>query len=137
MLSTLATRLAVFALTRSDLTIADRNKLTFAILDTNYALPFRDIIQVNDVGETLLNGHPLDMDKARQLRESARAALDNQALDVIRAQVAFAAVTLGVHKVLNAEQMLFARAALWWGQESDKHLRMLAQVDQQLPLSED
>ncbi len=119
------------------LTIANRLILTTYILDSLDSLPFDSIITVSESGETLIQGTPLDVDKTRQLRESSRAALDNQALAVIRAQVAFTAVTLGVHKVTNPEQLLFARAALWWGQEEIKHLRALAQRPQELPLSGD
>ncbi len=106
-----------------------RSKLVTSILDNLQALPFRDIISVNEQGILLVNGRPLDNESGMQLRESSRAALQSVALKFINDQVAFNAVTMGVHKVERPEQMVFSRAAIWWGQQQLIQLRLLAGDD--------
>lgn len=130
MLGKIAVQLTKFAL-RQNLSVDDRNALSVFILGTLDALPLRGIISQGSEGEILINGQELDYQKVRHLRESAKAALDNQALKLIMEQVDYVAFTLAAHKVESERQMLFARAALWWGQQVQKDLELLAQKDQQ------
>ena len=124
-------KLATSALRRADLSIESRNLLTTAVLKELGALPLHDMITTNQEGNLLVNGRPLDLESARILRESARAALENQAFKFVREQVLFNSVVLGVHKAETDKQMYFARASIWWGQEEDKILRILAQSEGQ------
>jgi hypothetical protein len=75
----------------------------------------------------LINGKYVEVDKILQLRDSARVVLENKAFKLIREQVVFTAVALGVHTVETERQMLFARAAIWFGQQEEKFLQALAQ----------
>lgn len=106
-----------------------RVKLMTSILDNLQALPFREIIRVNEQGVLLVNDRTLDIESTVQLRESAHAALQSVALKLINDQVAFNAVTLGVHKVETPDQMIFSRAAIWWGQQQRSLLQLLAGDD--------
>lgn len=124
-------RQAVSLLKRADISPEDRLILTNAILDTLGALPLRDIITNDENGQILLNNEPLNLEKARQLHEYALSALENRALTLIREQAAFTAITIGVHKAERTEQMIFGRAALWWGQQEQKFLEVLAQRNQE------
>lgn len=133
MLNNLGIKLVKYLL-KKDLSIEERNKIVIHLMDIVQALPLNDIINVNSDGEILINGSSLDLDKARQLREHARVALDNKALRLIREQVSFQAIALGVHQVESERQMLFARAALWWGQTEDKLLKSLAQRTEEVEL---
>lgn len=131
MWSRLAVWLASKLLSGVSLSTTQRNLLTAAVLDKLGALPFRDILTITGSGQLLLQGRSLDIEKVRQLQESAKAALQSQALLLIREQVAFTAVTNGVHKAEDEKQILFARAALWWGQQEHSMLRLLAQEEQE------
>lgn len=128
----IATNLAVFVLKRASLSVTDRNKLVIHLLDKLGALPFRDIITVDEQGSLLVSGRTVTMEQARVLRDSARGALDSQAFRIIREQVLFQAVTLGTHKAEDEKQMFFARAAIWWGQREDEFLRLLAGSDEEI-----
>lgn len=113
-------------LLRQNLSQELRLKLTTSILETLQALPFRDIISVNEKGVMLVNGRQLELEQMIQLRESARGALQSTALKLIEDQVLFNAVTIGVHKLEKTEQILFSRAAIWWGQQQHELLKLLA-----------
>lgn len=121
----------IAALGRADLSIEDRALLTTAVLDKLVALPIRDIITVDEKKSIFVNGKPLDFEQAVQLRESARGALANHAMRLVRQQVLYAAVVAGVHKVESPAQMFFSRAAIWFGKEEEALLRMLAGEDSQ------
>ena len=118
----------------SGLTPDRANELTSMTLDKLGALPIRDIIYVEN-NQLFLNGTPVDHEKARMLRESAISALNNQALNLIREHVDFAAITHGVHRAESPTQMIFGKAALWYGQQERKFLEELAQREP--PPSED
>jgi len=101
-------------------------KLTTLILENFHALPFRDIITISDKGVLLVGGRQLDIEQTIQIRESATNALQSVALKLINDQVLFNAVSIGVHKVEKPEQMMFSRAAIWWGQQQHELLKLLA-----------
>lgn len=121
----IAVKLAQYLL-RQNLSQELRLKLMSSILDNLQALPFRDIISVDDKGSLLVNGRKLDIEQTIQLRESATSALQSTALKLVTDQVLFNAVTLGVHKVERPEQMIFSRAAIWWGQQQHELLKLLS-----------
>lgn len=113
-------------LLKGDVTEKTKSKLSTLLLEKFHALPFRDIITVNDKGSLLINGRPLDVEQAVKIRESASSALQSIALNLISDQVLFNAVSIGVHKVERPEQMMFSRAAIWWGQQQHELLKLLA-----------
>ncbi len=125
MLKRFAVKFAQFLL-KQDLSQDLKLKLMTSILENLHALPFRDIIVVDDSGKLLVNNRQLDIEQTIQLQESARSALQSVALKVINDQVSFNAITLGVHKVERPEQMVFSRAAIWWGQQQLQLLKLLA-----------
>lgn len=127
MLNKICVGLVNYLLSKSNLTLAQRNSVVVHILDSLQGLPLASIITVNELGETLINGSPLDMEKAKQLKESARVALDNIALKVINQQVVFQAVTGGVHNAVTPEHLYFYRAAIWFSQQAEAQLKLLAQ----------
>lgn len=127
MLGKLSTKLVVKLLKWSDLDIRDRNILTTQILDSLMVLPIYDIIKISEEGSLIINNRPVDIEKARILRESAIAALSNQSLRAVHDQVLFEAVSMGVHNVDRPEQMFFARAAIWYAQHEVNILKTLAQ----------
>jgi hypothetical protein len=126
-------KLVVWLLESNKLSFESRNKLITCILNKLYALPFRDIIKRDEQGVLLVNGKPLDLEGSIVLKDSARGALQSVALKLIREQVAFNAVTLGVHQVQTPDQMIFSRAAIWWGQNEESLLKLLASEDGTTP----
>jgi hypothetical protein len=126
MLRKLAVRLTNYLLARADLSVEQRNSLIVHIMDATKALPLNDMIAYSDEGELLINGRTVSVEKGMQLRESAKAALENQALNIITTQVAWLAVTLGVHKLQGVNDQYFMRTALWWGQRQQECLKLLA-----------
>lgn len=113
-------------LLKRDLSEKMKLKLSTLLLENFHALPFRDIITVNEKGVLLVSGRQLDIEQTISLRESASGALQSVALKLINDQVLFNAVSLGVHKVERPEQMMFSRAAIWWGQQQHELLKLLA-----------
>lgn len=109
------------------LSVEQMNELSIHIMDIVQATPIHDIIYTNDDGQLIVNGKPVEMEKMVQLREHARIALDNKALELIRKQVAFTAIANGIHKAETPEQMIFNRAAIWYHQMLENHLKLLAQ----------
>lgn len=123
-----ATQLAIEALGMADISLEDRNLLTGAILDTLQAAPLRAILETDEVtGEMLIGGRTLTIEKGKQLQEAATQMLRNPALNLIREQVTYTAFVLGGIKAEKPYDMVFARAALWWCQECERLLKLLAQ----------
>lgn len=129
-------RLLLWLLAEKRLTLAERNALSTVILERLEALPIRGIITNSDEG-ILINGQPVSVEKMRTLRESALAALDNSALNLVGDQVRWVATERLLHKVVVPEDLHYYRAALWGIEQLKAHLQTLAQVNQELPLSED
>jgi len=119
----------VWILSRSRISIHDRIVLTNAILDKLAVVQSGDILTVDSSGELAIDGRPIEFEFARMLSESARMMLQSTARNVVRRQVEYIAVTHGIHKAETPEQMLFAKAAIWYGQEEDKLYRLLAGED--------
>lgn len=132
----LAVKLAQFLLKRN-LSKELKAKLMTSILDNLRALPFRDIISVNEQGVLLVNNRSLELEQAIQLRESARSALQSVALKFVNDQVSFKAVNIGIHNLETVDQILFSRAAIWWGQQQQNLLHLLAKEDGTSPILED
>lgn len=125
----LAARLTAYLLRNTKLDLESKNLLTNVLIDKIGALPLHDIITQDGSGRLLIHNRPVEFEEARLLRESARGALDNRAIAFVYEQVQFLAITAGIHKNIAQEDGLFAKAALWQGQEVINALRTLAQID--------
>lgn len=126
MLRKLGIRLATWILKRERFSLEETALFTSFILDKMGALPFRDIITTNEEGILLVRGRSLDIETARLLRDGARGFLDSPVRRFIYDQVLYEAVTLGVHKAEDAKQLVFSRAAIWFGQQEENLARLLA-----------
>lgn len=128
---TILGKIALAILRKSELTLADRTLFTGVLLDGVEGLPIRDIITNSDEG-ILINGKLADVDTLRVLRDSAKAALENKALDYIGQQVMWLAVQRGIINADTPEKLYFYRASIWFGEQLKQHLAVLAQT----PLNE-
>lgn len=124
-MGTLVVKLVGLAL-KLPLSIKAKNKLTIHILESLHAVPLRDIITQSDTGEISIKGRELDIEGARKLQTQARYAQTNQALNLIREQVKYEAFVGSATKAGIPEDLLFYRAALWFGQREEYFLRLLA-----------
>lgn len=126
MFGTWATKCVLRLLKSSTLSTENRNLLTTCLLDKLVALPLHDMIRVNEEGQLLVNERPVSLEGARALREGAKTALQNKALELIREQVAYTAIAMGVHTLKETDESFFMRAAIWWGQREMFFLKLLA-----------
>lgn len=108
------------------LSAEDKNKIVIHILDNLQAKQLGAIIDTNEDGELTISGKTVDIEKASQLRAHARSGLENKALNLIREQVVYETFTGAATKAITGEDLLFYRAALWYGQQVEKHLKLLA-----------
>lgn len=116
----------VKCLLKSKFSLKNKLILTNIILENLDALPLYDIIKVNEEGTLLINNRPVDFETASKLRDSAKGLMNNYARKVIREQVKFAAITHGIHHAELPEQMLFAKSALWWGDQEEEVIKILS-----------
>lgn len=122
----LGVQLACFLL-KLPLTLQQRTKLIGAILEANNAVPLRDVITFAQDGTMIIEDELIDFEKAVQIRESARTALDNTARRYVQNQVASIAGRRGVAEGDTPEKLYFYRAALWWGGMEQELYEKLAQ----------
>lgn len=95
------------------------------LLNNLQALPISSIITYDNLGRILVNRKPLEVEQSVALRESAHALSDSFARRIIREQIRFNAIELGVHQGLDTYMILFAKAALWVMQEEEKLIASL------------
>ena len=126
MLVKFGVKLAQWLLNRGDLSMEDSARLTATVLDKTGALPFESIVDVNADG-LRIGGKEVSFEQAKDLRESAIAAINNKALNLVMEQVTFLVVTQSVHKSETIAQLQFGRAGIWLGQNIKKSLLDLAQ----------
>ena len=120
--------LVLWLLKRKQLKLSDKQKLFALILEKVDALPTHSIITVSE-DKIFIRGVPLNNEQILALRDSADAALNNQALQFVHDQVLYSAVSLGVHQAQSTDQIQFAKAAIWYGQEEKRILKELAKND--------
>jgi hypothetical protein len=107
--------------------LENRTRCVTGLLDKLNFIPYKDIIERDEVGKTVINGRVLDLEMARQIRESAKSLLDNQCRKIVKDQVAFKAVNIGVHNGDTPDKIIWSRVALWIYQQEDELLEMLSQ----------
>lgn len=127
MWSRLVTRVVIYVLGSTRVSLEDKNLLTGLILDKLQAAPLRAILETDEeTGVLLVGGKSIDIEKGKQLMSAAQGALRNPALNLIREQVVHEAFIGAAVKSQHPYDLVFYRAALWWGQQVDIHLKKLA-----------
>jgi hypothetical protein len=113
MLSKLLSKVIVLALRSVRITGEDKARVTTVLLSNIGALPFRDVFAYDLDGSVYVNGKKLSQEQLIALKESCKALNDSFSRKLINEQIRFIAVNEGVHKGLNSDMILFAKAALW------------------------
>ena len=111
-------------LNKHDLSLEERSLLITAVLGKIAALPLRDIIIPNEEG-LFVNGRKATSEEQVSLRESAIAVLNSKAFRLIREQVLYATFVQATKSAIF-EDMIFSKAAVWFGQQEETYLRLLA-----------
>lgn len=91
----------------------DKAKALNALLENIGALPLTSVLFFDKDGTLTVNGKALEAEQAINIREGAVALMNNPTYILIKQQIAFLAVTEGIHKALNSDMLLFSKAALW------------------------
>lgn len=126
MIST-TTEKVIKELKKTDLSIEDRVALVTILLDKLGAFPIGEMVQVSLNG-IAINGKELDGDQVLNFRESASLLKENFARKVINEQLKFKAMEMGIHKSTTIEQLLFAKAVIWFINEENILLHSLSEI---------
>lgn len=113
-------------LSRSNLTRENRALFTGYLLKSIDGVPVRDIINVNEEGDLLVEGRPLTLDELHAFKNMAKGLLDNLLLKTIWDQIRYQCFKMGVSEGINSDSILFARTALWFGEQERQWLRLFA-----------
>jgi hypothetical protein len=118
-------KLILWLLRGKSLTVTERIEVVNALLDKQNALPIKQAISHDENFQLIVNGRKLTPEEHDHFMQSIQALSNSFALKAIRDQVAFECVKIGVHQAMNNEQILFAKAALWYQQEETKLIASL------------
>ena len=113
------TYLAIALLKRKTLSMKDYAALTNALLD-KMNVPYKDIMMIDEEGKITINNLELDFETIKSVRENAKLLLESNVRSIVREQVAFRAVAMGIHNGDTPEKIFFSRAALWSMQQEDE-----------------
>ncbi len=76
-------------------------------------LPIRDCLEFDLDGSIKVQGKELNLEKLVQLREGANSLSHNWTYRLLKEQLAFEAIKIGIHSSQTTEQLLFSKAVLW------------------------
>lgn len=90
------------------------------LLERVNTLPIKDIITYDLSGTVRVNGKELTPEQAILLREGAVSLEKNWTYRLIKEQIAYEAIKMGVHSSITMDMILFSKAALWIQQQELK-----------------
>lgn len=108
-----------------NLPLKDRVLLINIILDRLSMLPIRNILETSADGSLVIKGKQLDREEMRLIQDSANALRDNRVFGLIQDQVLYNALTFGLNSSTTLEMLYTSKAAVWWGMEENKLIRLL------------
>ena len=89
-------------------------------------LPIRNIIEVSENGSLVINGKELDPEEMKLLQDNAKNLRDNRAFGLIQDQVLHNALSFGLNASTTLEMLYTSKAAVWWGMEQNKLIKLIA-----------
>lgn len=125
MLNKLFVKIVLKLLKSKKITGENKTLVLNELLKNIGTLPISRAIGYDGLGNILLQGKKIDLEKLGYLKESLMAYRDNQARQLIREQLKMLAIEYGVHNGLNSETILFSKAMLYNIQEEEKLLQEL------------
>lgn len=120
----ITTKLALWCIKKSKLTLEQKAEITAALLENIGALPIRNVIEFDDSNTLVINGQQIDMEKAILIKTGAKVLRDNFTRQVIRNQIKYNALMLAITGT-NIEQIMFAKAANWVLLQEEELLKKL------------
>lgn len=87
--------------------------------------PLEDVIRFRNDGAVLANGKAMSVEQMVSFRESLSALKSNFAFQIIADQILFLAISEGIHKGLNTDQIMFSKSAIWFIQKFKEVLEKL------------
>lgn len=96
------------------------------LLENVQALPFKDIIEYDLDGTIKIGGNHLTPEQVVRFKSSADSLKNNWTYQVIKEQMAFEAIKIGIHSSNTTEQLLFAKAVLWIQQREIELIKKLS-----------
>lgn len=106
-------KLSVWLLKSKRLDNESKSVVLNALLSNMNALPISDILSFDLQGSLKLNGKPLTIEQAVSIKEGAVSLKNNATYRLIKEQIAFKAVNMGIHNAVNLDMVLFSKAVLW------------------------
>lgn len=106
-------KLSVWLLKSKRLDNESKSVVLNALLSNMNALPISDILSFDLQGSLKLNGKPLTIEQAVSIKEGAVSLKNNATYRLIKEQIAFKAVNMGIHNAINLDMVLFSKAVLW------------------------
>lgn len=80
-------------------------------------MPIDSVITFNIEGKILVNNKQLEVEQAIRLRQAARSLKDNSFYKLIKEQIAYEAIKMGVHSSVTMDGILMSKSALWIQQQ--------------------
>lgn len=114
----LVTKLVLWAL-KSRITGENKTRLITALLNNINAVPIRDVIKHSRKG-IIVNGQILETDQGIAFLQGVTALADSKARKLIRDQILYEAIKLGVNQGDNPDKIMFAKAAIWCLEEEER-----------------
>lgn len=106
-------KVCIWLLNHVELDNASKALLLNALIRKTIVLPIHDIFAFDIQGGVKVNNKALTVEQAVQIREGAVSLKANTAYKLIKDQIAFLAVNMGVHNSLSLDMVLGAKMALW------------------------
>lgn len=114
-------------LKKAGLSLEDRTALVTALLDKLGAFPIGDMIITTPTGISI-NGRDLNPEQYIHFREQVVALKDNFARKMINEQLRYKATVIGVHESNTIDELLFAKAIIWFINEENILIEKLSTV---------
>lgn len=125
-------KLLLWLLKRKKLSQQSRALILNTLLERVQALPLRDLITYDLEGTVRVNGKSLDKEQIIMLREGAVALEKNWAYKLIRDQLTYEAIKMGIHSSLSLDMVLMSKSVLWVIQNEKKIIQQLSgEIDNQ------
>jgi len=123
----LIAKITVWLLKSKRLDGESRILLLNALLNNLSVLPMKDVITFAPDGTLLVKGKTLTIEQAVQIRESAVSLKKNPTYSLLKEQMAYEAIKMGVHKSTTLDMLAFSKAALWINEQETKIVEELSQ----------
>lgn len=120
-------KLLLWLLQRRTIASSDRALILNYFLKEINALPVTDIVSFDALGKLRINGKELTVEQAISLKESAVSLQNNQAYRLIKDQITYEALKLGIHTSITLEMVLMSKAALFIQQQEALLISKLSQ----------